>query len=124
MGDLQAVNHPYLVVHSTSASGLPEEDGLINRVAQHSGACAVCHDPLEDGVAAKCGDCFCRACLQGFLETNGGHPLCPACNKALTIELSPASQVCIVFLLQITFALASLVLNALATGIRKANLRR
>ena len=41
----QAVNHPYLVVHSaTSAASAPQ---LGDAAAPASAICAVCHDPFE-----------------------------------------------------------------------------
>lgn len=82
---LQAVNHPYLVVHSASsaareaeeaaASGAAGQPGIAN-AGQGSAICAVCHDPFEvrdvlvDAGAAF--DVLCGTCLQPCLTRCGG----------------------------------------------------
>ncbi|KAK9813234.1 hypothetical protein WJX72_011166 [[Myrmecia] bisecta] len=82
----QAVDHPYLVVHSATAPGAsaaaaPEEDKV-------EGICGVCHDPLEDPVAAACDHAFCRACITEYLEGATGQAKCPSCEKPLTVDLT------------------------------------
>ena len=86
---LQAVNHPYLVVHSSTAPGSAEGAPA----GQQEANCNICHDPLEDGVAAACGHAFCRACITDFLETATGAACCAACDKPLTIDLANATPV-------------------------------
>jgi DNA repair protein RAD16 len=89
----QAVNHPYLVVHSTSGTG----DAAT--ASGQQGSCTICRDPLEDGVAAECGHAFCRACITEYLETADGVAACQACEKPLTIDLRNAPTVRILPLL-------------------------
>jgi DNA repair protein RAD16 len=52
------------------------------------GMCAICHDPLEDGVAAACGHSFCRVCVTEYLDNLVGGCKCPSCDTPLTIDLS------------------------------------
>ena len=89
---IQAVNHPYLVVHSSTAPGLAE-----GTAPSHGseGSCNICHDPLEDGIAAECGHAFCRACLTEYLETATGTAKCHACEHPLTVDLANAPKVCL-----------------------------
>ena len=86
---MQAVDHPYLVVYSTSganaaaaqralaatasASEAPAgaEEGVLN-----GGMCGVCHDPLEQPVVAGCGHAFCRVCLHASLPCWESAQLC------------------------------------------------
>jgi len=83
----QAVNHPYLVVHSSTGTG----DGAT--AGGQQGSCTICRDPLEDGVAAECGHAFCRACITEYLETAEGVAACQACEKPLSIDLLNARAV-------------------------------
>lgn len=91
---LQAVNHPYLVVHSANA---PSTAAASSSAAASGaeGTCNLCHDPLEDGLAAGCGHAFCRACLREYLESaeSGAEAVCTACSKPLTVDLATAPLV-------------------------------
>lgn len=58
----QAVDHPYLVVHSGTANPTSAA------VTEEQGACALCHDPVEDAVVAGCQHIFCRTCVFDYME--------------------------------------------------------
>ena len=85
---MQAVNHPYLVVHSSNAPSAPSASKDTQR-----GLCTICRDPLEDGIAAGCGHAFCRACITEYMETATGTATCVACDKPITIDLVNAPPV-------------------------------
>lgn len=99
----QAVNHPYLVVHSASAAareaaapplpGAPEGGGVANAGGM-SAICAVCHDPFEDPVTAGCGHTFCRGCIREFMDGAAaeGAATCPTCSRPLTVALDQEGQ--------------------------------
>ena len=74
---LQAVDHPYLVVYSTSGANAAAAQRALAATASASeapagaeedvlngGMCGVCHDPLEQPVVAGCGHAFCRVCAR------------------------------------------------------------
>eukprot|EP00892_Ulva_mutabilis_P003353 jgi/Ulvmu1/138/UM001_0142.1 len=103
----QAVNHPYLVVYSAtggrndSLAALPSADGAAAVVADATaeeaaqpllGVCGICHDPLEDGLAAACGHAFCRVCVTEYLDNSVGATACPTCQRPLTIDLAAPSN--------------------------------
>jgi DNA repair protein RAD16 len=99
----QAVDHPYLVIYSksnpalqlpSSAAPLVEEQPFGTSGGsspEDERSCTVCHEYVEDGVAAKCGHEFCRECVKAYMESipAGGEATCPACSKPLTVDLSP-----------------------------------
>eukprot|EP00963_Diacronema_lutheri_P002930 scaffold239_cov382-Pavlova_lutheri.AAC.5 len=88
----QAVNHPYLVVHSqTAINAIPADGSLDAKRAQGEyGACAVCSEEAEDPVMSGCNHMFCRSCAQSLLEScaNVGVMGCPTCDAPLSIDLS------------------------------------
>ena len=45
--DAQAVNHPYLVIYSPSASNAVEQAQAVLHAKAAAGLCAICHDPFE-----------------------------------------------------------------------------
>lgn len=55
------------------------------------GMCGICHDPLEDGIAAACGHSFCRVCVTEYLDNSVGATDCPTCQRPLTIDLTAPS---------------------------------
>mmetsp|Transcript_8330 Transcript_8330/g.23887 ORF Transcript_8330/g.23887 Transcript_8330/m.23887 type:complete len:988 (-) Transcript_8330:202-3165(-) len=87
----QAVNHPYLVIHSNAATkaqakssnGAPEQPDLSS-----SGLCGICHDPVEDALVAACGDSFCRSCIADYIDGSESTVSCPVCSKLLTVDLA------------------------------------
>ncbi len=88
---LQAVDHPYLVVHSATAPGAAEaQKKLQEEEAQGllQGICGVCHDPLEDPVVSVCQHAFCRACMMEYMDGAQGQAKCPSCDKPLSVDLN------------------------------------
>lgn len=65
---LQAVDHPYLAVHNAKALVAGEDT---RAVPEEQGACALCHDPVEDPVLAGCSHAFCRTCVVEYLASGG-----------------------------------------------------
>lgn len=93
---MQAVDHPYLVVHSASAPGAAEaQKKLLEEEAQGlmQGTCGVCHDHLEDPVMSSCQHVFCRACMMEYMEGAQGQAKCPSCEKPLSVDLSASAAV-------------------------------
>ncbi|KAL3912527.1 MAG: hypothetical protein SGPRY_008310 [Prymnesium sp.] len=57
----QAINHPYLVIHSKREMGRGESEV----VSTTDGAtCGLCFEDAEDTVISACGHTFCRSCMQ------------------------------------------------------------
>ncbi|XP_058097466.1 DNA repair protein RAD16 [Magnolia sinica] len=85
----QAVDHPYLVIYSKTAS---PPDGSKNVEEQE---CGICHEPSEDPVVTSCEHVFCKACLLDY-STALGQVSCPSCSRPLTVDLttkrSPGEQ--------------------------------
>jgi DNA repair protein RAD16 len=86
------VDHPYLVVHSNTAStaaadaaedaaaaataaadaasaGNPQQQQGAGLSCADDGSCGLCHDPREDEVSAACGHSFCRSCVAEFIDS-------------------------------------------------------
>ena len=72
----QAVDHPYLVVHSAAATAAAaaaaDAEGSTLNASASSGMCGLCHDPLEQPTVANCGHTFCRVC--DLTRSVGQHP--------------------------------------------------
>ncbi|KAK9828076.1 hypothetical protein WJX81_000538 [Elliptochloris bilobata] len=99
----QAVDHPYLVVHSTTganggvgAGSATDANKALGTGGGDRGVCAICHDPVEDAVGAACGHTFCRACTVEYTGACVGPARCPSCHKALNIDLSTTAPVRVV----------------------------
>ncbi|GMH12044.1 hypothetical protein Nepgr_013885 [Nepenthes gracilis] len=80
----QAVDHPYLVVYSSS-NALKGGITLENDNGEQS--CGICHDPVEDPVVTSCSHAFCKACLIEFSSALG-QVSCPSCSKPLTADFT------------------------------------
>lgn len=88
----QAINHPYLVIHShrgeeaTAAAGGGSRGGL-------SGVCGLCFEDAEDGVLSACGHVFCRQCMRDYIESLDPNAAsqCPTCHQPLSVDLSVAA---------------------------------
>ncbi|XWS69857.1 hypothetical protein CRYUN_Cryun04dG0214100 [Craigia yunnanensis] len=82
----QAVDHPYLVVYSSTAA---QRAGSIVNSDQNNDeqVCAICHDPAEDPVVTACAHVFCKACLIDF-SASLGQVSCPSCSGLLTVDLT------------------------------------
>ncbi|MCD7445854.1 hypothetical protein HAX54_015578 [Datura stramonium] len=80
----QAVDHPYLVVYSSTAlarSGSTNDAGYVEQ------PCGLCHDPIEDPVVTSCTHVFCKSCLIDF-SASVGQVSCPSCSKPLTVDFT------------------------------------
>lgn len=93
----QAVNHPYLVIHSDTK---PIGDFTMNHSSSEAEttvdwskeSCDLCQEPLENNnpTASTCGHTFCRSCIMDYVETmKSENPQatlkCPDCNQLLTL---------------------------------------
>jgi DNA repair protein RAD16 len=83
----QAVDHPYLVIHSSTkreGDGFLDSQALVGSVGKGDDGsshrhprvddddhleCSICQDPPEDLIQAECGHMFCRACVVEYIET-------------------------------------------------------
>ena len=95
---MQAVDHPYLVVHSATAPGAAEAAKKLQEAEAEGrleGLCGVCHDPLEDPVVSNCQHPFCRACICEYMDAaqGQGQTKCPTCEKPLSVDLSKSASV-------------------------------
>ena len=105
---MQAVDHPYLVVYSTSGANAAaaqralaataagaEVPAAAEEDALAGGMCHVCHDPLEQPVVAACGHAFCRVCIGEYLDgcAEAGPAACPCCRRPLSVDLTAAAPV-------------------------------
>ncbi|CAN4097499.1 unnamed protein product [Withania somnifera] len=80
----QAVDHPYLVVYSSTALARSESPNDAGCVEQ---PCGLCHDPVEDPVVTSCTHVFCKSCLIDF-SASVGQVSCPSCSKPLTVDFT------------------------------------
>ncbi|KAE8729967.1 Helicase protein with RING/U-box domain isoform 2 [Hibiscus syriacus] len=82
----QAVDHPYLVVYSSTAA---QRAGSIANCDRNNDeqVCGICNDPAEDPVVTACEHVFCKACLIDF-SASVGHVSCPTCSRLLTVDLT------------------------------------
>ncbi len=110
----QALDHPYLIVYSSTkregmdsvGSGImPSPPSSSSQSAQQQQEeegqcdssmlldCVVCHDLAEQPVQAKCGDVFCKDCVSELTATapNDAVLECPSCSEPLTVDLSSSS---------------------------------
>lgn len=100
---VQAVDHPYLVVHSATGANARENFAAAASSSApaaaaadadvNMGMCGICHDPLEQPVLAGCGHAFCRVCLGEYLDGcgQGQAASCPSCQRPLSVDLSAAA---------------------------------
>jgi DNA repair protein RAD16 len=90
----QAVNHPYLIVHSKRSS-TREAGQKAAAVAIGATDCALCHEPPTGSIVSTCCDgVFCRSCVIEYLSgaLGEGTP-CPSCSAPFSIDLNQASPV-------------------------------
>ena len=102
------MDHPYLVVYSTSGANAAaaqralaataasaEAPAAVEEDMLNGGMCHVCHDPLEQPVVAGCGHAFCRVCIGEYLDgcTEAGPAACPCCQRPLSVDLTAAAPV-------------------------------
>lgn len=80
----QAVDHPYLVVYSSTALA---RRGSTNNAGYVEQPCGLCHDIVEDPVITSCTHVFCKSCLIDF-SASVGQVSCPSCSKPLTVDFT------------------------------------
>jgi DNA repair protein RAD16 len=101
----QAVDHPYLVIHSDSRTADSARDIAFARDLGESsakavasgedcdGECALCSECVDEVVRSNCGHQFCRLCITEYMSTmSSENPsatlLCPDCQSPLTLQLN------------------------------------
>ncbi|KAF8081147.1 hypothetical protein N665_0902s0001 [Sinapis alba] len=77
----QAVDHPYLVVYSSSRGA----NANLNDENKKEHECGLCHEPAEDNVVTSCEHVFCKACLIDYAASLG-KVSCPTCSTLLTMD--------------------------------------
>ncbi|CAK9157997.1 unnamed protein product [Ilex paraguariensis] len=80
----QAVDHPYLVVYSSSSMA---RNGIGVDTSDGEPVCSLCHDPVEDPVVTSCSHVFCKSCLIDF-SASVGEVTCPSCSKPLSVDFT------------------------------------
>ena len=86
----QAVDHPYLVLYSSSGTKEQNDSASSGDTASTVGPCGICNEPCEDPVLTSCYHAFCRSCMRDFLSSfdlASGQLQCPKCFAPLTIDL-------------------------------------
>jgi len=93
----QAVDHPYLIVHSKSLKANLPSSSKPSKGTSMLGICALCQDSIlcvdniTPGVLAKCGHGFHRDCVEEYIAEApvlaSGEVGCPSCFKPLTVDL-------------------------------------
>jgi DNA repair protein RAD16 len=97
----QAVDHPYLVIHSNKGVGaLASSQSGGTSVANGTIDCDLCHEPPTDRVVSSCcGAAYCKSCVLEYMATstglaNGDAGLsCPSCRAAFSIDLEVGADV-------------------------------
>ncbi|KAJ4977231.1 hypothetical protein NE237_002337 [Protea cynaroides] len=80
----QAVDHPYLVVHSRTGS---LKNGSMSDPDNGEIVCGICHEAAEDSVVTSCRHVFCKTCLIDF-SASLEQASCPLCSKSLTVDFT------------------------------------
>lgn len=88
----QAVDHPYLVVYSRTASGVTQQYAAPADTVPVNDLCSICSDPLEEPVTSSCNHTFCKACIQEYVSAAIQTPACPVCQNALTIDFTGSTS--------------------------------
>ena len=76
----QAIDHPYLVLHSKRGEEAAADGAGIAGGAQYGDGdaiCGLCFEDAEAPVTARCGHVFCRECIQKRLDVRNRK--CPGC---------------------------------------------
>lgn len=84
----QAVDHPYLVVYSKTASAVSQQYGAPADAVPADEICSICNDPFEEPVTTSCKHTFCKACIQDFLSSTTQSPACPTCQSPVTVDFT------------------------------------
>lgn len=80
----QAVDHPYLVVYSSTSVSRKGDTSYAENGGQ---TCGLCHDSAEDVVVTSCSHIFCKTCLIDF-SASIGQVSCPTCSQLLTVDFT------------------------------------
>uniref|UniRef100_A0A7S3B1C8 Uncharacterized protein n=1 Tax=Haptolina ericina TaxID=156174 RepID=A0A7S3B1C8_9EUKA len=82
----QAINHPYLVLHSKREIAARADAPVTTGGA----VCGLCFEDADDAVLSACGHTFCRGCMQDYIASIAANAatLCPTCRQPLSVELS------------------------------------
>ena len=97
----QAVDHPYLVVHSSTRA--PTDLQLLDALPDTAPStslspsptideCRLCHEIVDEKVSATCGHVFCHECINEYTSTmvaeSSDKVRCPVCDEVLTILMT------------------------------------
>ncbi|KAL3363864.1 hypothetical protein AABB24_012887 [Solanum stoloniferum] len=77
----QAVDHPYLVVYSSTALAKMSNSGNVEQ------PCGLCHDAVGDPAVISCMHVFCKTCLIDFAASVRQVP-CPLCSELITVDFT------------------------------------
>jgi len=88
----QAVDHPYLVVHT-------KKDHIKSSpVANGTTDCGICNEEIDSRVVSSCcSSGFCRECVTEYMTTsaglvNGNGVPCPSCSRPFSIDLNRTEE--------------------------------
>jgi DNA repair protein RAD16 len=99
----QAVDHPYLVLHSNRgaeaaaeaalSSGLDTLEADAVPLNDSTVICGLCFEDASLPVEAGCGHFYCRACVVEYIDAHveGAALQCPTCSLPLSVELHGAA---------------------------------
>ena len=89
----QAVDHPYLIVHSKKNHSKIQQVGPA--VANGSTDCELCEETPTDRVLSSCcSSAFCRSCVIDMMtlaDVEQGNTRCPCCRSPFSIDLNQTS---------------------------------
>ena len=90
----QAVDHPYLIVHSKKNHTKLAQGGPA--VANGSTVCEICDETPTDRVLSTCcNSAFCRSCVVDMMtvaDVGQGGTRCPCCRAPFSIDLNQTTQ--------------------------------
>ena len=88
----QAVDHPYLVLHSKR--GIEGGPAIPTPNSSGGGICNLCMDEAVDPISSACDHIFCRSCCEDLVYSAAPDAalVCPVCRVSLTVDLSQKSM--------------------------------
>jgi len=90
----QAVDHPYLIVHSKKNHAKTVREGP--SLANQSTECKICGETPTDRVLSTCcNSAFCRSCVIDMMtltDVDQGTTRCPCCRSPFSIDLNQTSH--------------------------------
>jgi DNA repair protein RAD16 len=89
----QAVDHPYLIVHS-KINSIRQAGQRAASVSNGSTDCAMCHEPPTNRIVSSCcSGALCRSCVIEYLAGAGGENTpCPSCAAPFSIDLNQSAS--------------------------------